>query len=186
MRVITGIAKGRKLKTSKGLDVRPTSDRAKESLFNVLGSRVVESRILDLFAGSGAIGIEALSRGANRAVFVDSSPSSCRLVEENLRNTGLTANAEILRHDTSGALRSLAGKGEKFDLIFLDPPYQKGFVAPTLEQAAGAGLLSEHGLIVVEHSRREPVPASVGQFHVSRQLVFGDTLLSIYRRSENL
>lgn len=182
MRVITGIAKGRKLKTSRGLDVRPTSDRAKESLFNVLGPRVIDSRILDIFAGSGAIGIEGLSRGARGAVFVDNSPSSCRLVEDNLRNTGLAANAEILRQDALRAISYLAAKGEKFDLIFLDPPYEKGLVVPTLEEAAGGGLLAEDGLLIAEHSRREPVPETTGPLRLYRQLTFGDTVISIYGR----
>ncbi|MBP2019261.1 16S rRNA (guanine(966)-N(2))-methyltransferase RsmD [Symbiobacterium terraclitae] len=181
MRVITGSAKGRPLKTLKGRDIRPTSDRVKGTLFNIIGPRVVDSRFLDLFAGSGAVGIEALSRGAERCVFVELQTAHLRLVEANLQATGLRDRAELLRRDARAALVDLGNRGRKFDLIFVDPPYGQGLVPEALAGIDAHGLLAEDGWVICEHHGKDPVPAAAGGLHKFREVVIGETVLSIFR-----
>lgn len=180
MRVIAGSARGRPLKTVKGLAVRPTTDRVKESLFNVLQSRVPDSSFLDLFAGSGAVGIEALSRGARRAVFVDRAGAHLQVVADNLDRTGLSGQAELLRLDAVQALPVLARRGDRFDLVFLDPPYGQDLVPRTLAALAEQPLVEPGGLVVCEHHRKDPVPARAGTLVRFRELEFGETVLSFY------
>lgn len=181
MRVITGIAKGRPLKTVKGREVRPTADRVKESLFNVIGGRVVDAVFLDLFAGSGAVGIEALSRGARSCVFVELMTPHLKVVEENLANTQLKERAELLRRDARAAVADLGQRQRRFDLIFVDPPYGQELVPVCLELIAEHGLLAEDGWIICEHYKKDPVPDLAGGLTKFRELVFGETVLSIYR-----
>ena len=181
MRVITGSAKGRPLKTVKGRDVRPTGDRVKGSLFNVIGPRVVDADFLDLFAGSGAIGIEALSRGAHSCIFVELMTPHLRVVEANLKETGLMDRAELLRRDARAALLDFAGRGRRFDLIFVDPPYGKELVPAALELIGTHSLLNEDGWVICEHHHKDPIPDAAGGLVKFREIVFGETLLSIYR-----
>lgn len=181
MRVITGTAKGRSLKTVKGRDVRPTSDRVKESLFSVIGARVVDADFLDLFAGSGAVGIEALSRGCRSCVFVELVTRHLQVVAENLSATGLSERAELIRRDARAALADLANRGRQFDLIFIDPPYGQGLVPLALEAIAEHGLLREDGWAICEHHRKDPVPDAAGGLTKFRELLFGETVLSLYR-----
>lgn len=186
MRVITGSAKGRPLKTVKGRDVRPTADRVKESLFNVLGPRVPECDFLDLFAGSGAVGIEALSRGAKSATFVEVMTPHLKVVEENLAATGLLDRAQLLRRDARAAAADLGRRGLSFDLIFVDPPYGQGLVGEALEAIAAQGLLRADGWVVCEHHHKDAVPTNVpvagyaGGLARFRELIFGETVLSLY------
>lgn len=186
MRVITGTAKGRPLKTVKGRDIRPTADRVKESLFNVLSQRVVDCEFLDLFAGSGAVGIEALSRGARRCVFVDLMTPHLKVVEENLKATGLTERAELLRRDARAAVADLGHRGVRFDLIFVDPPYGQGLVAQSMEEIVRHRLLKDGGWVVCEHHRKDPIPdelpglSEAGGLTGFRELIFGETVLSLY------
>lgn len=151
MRVIAGSAKRLKLKTLDGQDTRPTTDRIKETLFNMISHGLSDSTFLDLFAGSGGIGIEALSRGAKKAVFVEKNPRAMAYIKENLVFTKLNDRAETMQMDVISALARLAGQ-EKFDYIFMDPPYEKGYEKSVLEYLAGAELLSEDGIIIVEAS----------------------------------
>lgn len=189
MRVIAGTAKGRPLKSVPGREIRPTSDRVRESLFNVLTARVPGAAFLDLFAGSGAVGIEALSRGAASCVLVELVTSHLRIIEENLRTAGLSAGAEVIRRDARSAVHDLARRGRRFDLIFIDPPYGKGLVDEALQAIAAAGLLAPGGWIICEHHRKDLVPAVVpgvgaaGSSHKFRELIFGDTVLSFYEES---
>ena len=148
MRVITGSARGRKLKTPPKDDVRPTADSVKEAVFNILRDDIEGRRVLDLFAGTGQMGIEALSRGAQEAVFVDSALSSLKLVKENLDLCGF--RAQVVRSDAVSYLKGLAGRGGKFDVIFIDPPYDSGLYAPVLETINLVDILSEGGIITVE------------------------------------
>ncbi|HWI53959.1 MAG TPA: 16S rRNA (guanine(966)-N(2))-methyltransferase RsmD [Symbiobacteriaceae bacterium] len=186
MRVITGIAKGRPLATVKGRDIRPTADRVKESLFNVLGTRVIDAEFLDLFAGSGAVGIEALSRGARRCVFVELMTSHLKVVEENLAKTGLAAGAELLRRDARSAAADLGRRGRKFDLIFVDPPYGQGLVNEALEAIATNQLLNPGGWVACEHYKKDVVltdvagPGQAGGLTRFRELVFGEIVISLY------
>ncbi|MDY3917831.1 MAG: 16S rRNA (guanine(966)-N(2))-methyltransferase RsmD [Candidatus Limivivens sp.] len=151
MRVIAGKARSLPLKTIPGMDTRPTTDRIKETLFNMLQSELCEARFLDLFAGSGAIGIEALSRGAKEAVFVESSRRAADCIRQNLAFTRLASQATVLNTDAESALKSLEGKGS-FDLIFMDPPYNHLLEKQVLEYLAHSSLADEHTLIVVEAS----------------------------------
>lgn len=181
LRVITGSAKGRPLKSVKGREVRPTADRVKESLFNVIGGRVVEANFLDLFAGSGAVGIEALSRGANSCVFVELMSPHLKVVAENLANTHLEGRAELLRRDARAAVADLSRRQRKFDLIFVDPPYGQELVPACLELIATHGLLAADGWVITEQHHKDPVPDSAGGLTKFRELLFGETVLSIYR-----
>jgi 16S rRNA (guanine966-N2)-methyltransferase len=181
LRVITGSAKGRPLKTVKGREVRPTADRVKESLFNVIGPRAVEATFLDLFAGSGAVGIEALSRGATSAVFVDLQTAHLKVVEENLRSTGLFERAELIRRDARAAITDLGRRGRRFDLIFIDPPYGQDLCPQALAGVVEHRLLAEDGWAICEHHKKDPMPESVGDLVRFRELGFGETAISFYR-----
>ncbi len=177
MRIIGGEDAGRRLKSFHGRHIRPTSDRVREAVFSVLGERVKGARVLDLFAGTGALGLEALSRGAREAVFVDSSPSSISLVRENIERMGRIGQARILRRPAHLALRrDLQGS---FDLIFIDPPYRmsmkylQGIYLSILE----GSLLEPGGMIVVEGSlSREVLPQIGGMAHLARK-IYGDTVV---------
>lgn len=153
MRIITGTARGARLKTPRGLATRPTADRIKESLFNILGRRVQGRRVLDLFAGTGNLGLEALSRGAAEAVFVDRATAP--LIRENAVHTHLLDRARIEQADVFTALNRLRGEDAPFDLVFCDPPYGKGLWQRTLQALDHLPLLSPEALIVVEHGATE-------------------------------
>jgi 16S rRNA (guanine966-N2)-methyltransferase len=187
LRVITGSAKGRPLKTVKGQDIRPTADRVKESVFNVLGPQIPDSEFLDLFAGSGGVGIEALSRGAAFCVFVDLQTHHLKVVEENLNATGLRAQAELLRRDARAAVADLGARKRRFDFIFVDPPYGQELVPAALAAIAAHGLLKEGGWVLCEHHGKDSVPRAVpgtgeaGGLDKFRELVFGETVISLYK-----
>lgn len=151
MRVIAGTAKRIQLKTIEGLDTRPTTDRIKETLFNMISEYLADSRFLDLFSGSGAIGIEALSRGAKLAAFVEQNPKAVMCIRENLKTTKLEAKANVFATDVISALRRMEGK-EKFDYIFMDPPYDHLLEKQVLEYLQNSELMSEDALIIVEAS----------------------------------
>ena len=151
MRVIAGTAKRIQLKTIEGLDTRPTTDRIKETLFNMISEYLADSRFLDLFSGSGAIGIEALSRGAKFAAFVEQNPKAVTCIRENLKATKLEAKANVFATDVISALRRMEGK-EKFDYIFMDPPYDHLLEIQVLEYLHNSDLMSEDALIIVEAS----------------------------------
>lgn len=179
MRIITGSKRGKKLTALEGEQVRPTTDRVKESLFNILQFGIEGRRFLDLFAGSGQIGLEALSRGATQAVFVDSSRDSVRVAEQNVKATGFEASARVVQADFAAFL---AGNREKFDVAFLDPPYRAGF----LERALS--LTAEHmnpgGIIVCEHPRDEELPDRAGDFSKCKSYRYGKIVLTSYRRAD--
>ncbi len=178
MRVISGTSKGRKLSTPKRSSLRPTSDRVKESLFDILGTKVEAKIVLDLFAGTGNLGIEALSRAAKKAVFVEKNREAVRLVEKNLSLCKMQDRSEVLLKGADDAISSLKRRRESFDLIFMDPPYEKGLVERTLNQLAQARIFHEDSLLVVEHHHREPLPHLSVQWRLVRQRRIGDTVLS--------
>ena len=157
MQVVAGSARRIQLKTLPGDRTRPTSNRIKETLFNILQPLVQGTRFLDLFAGSGAIGIEALSRGARKAVFVENSREACAVIKENLAKTRLGEAAEVMLSDASAALRRLSAKGEPFDIVFMDPPYDGGFERPILAQLASSPIVTQETLIIVEARARTQV-----------------------------
>ena len=174
IRVIAGAAKGRRLRTPKGLDTRPTGARVKKTLFDILAHAVPGSRFLDAFAGSGAIGLEALSRGAARVVFVDEGAGAIEVVKENLRALEGRGEAQVFRQDARIALAALADSGVRFDVVYLDPPYASELYEPLLEQIGGMGLLERDGVAVVEHFHKRQLPETIGHLFRTRQVRVGD------------
>ncbi|MGI6567123.1 MAG: 16S rRNA (guanine(966)-N(2))-methyltransferase RsmD [Firmicutes bacterium] len=186
MRVIAGAAKGRRLDSVKGLKTRPTSDRVKESLFSILGERVAMGRFLDLYAGSGAVGIEALSRGAPAAVFVDHSRAAVQVIRRNLERTGLAELAEVYQTNVERAVSILAKRRLDFACIFLDPPYSSGRAAGTLAAIDQSSLAGPDTLVIVEHGRQEEVPERVGSLRLCRVQAYGDTKISFLLRQDSI
>ena len=190
MRIITGTAKGTKLKAPKGLDVRPTADRVKESVFNILsnlkmtdGHPILGAKVLDLFAGTGNLGLEALSRGADQVLFVDNSLTSLAAVKDNIASTKLSAHAELLKGDSVKLIDRFEQAGRKFTLVFIDPPYNQGLINRVLSKLDSGSILEGGGLIVVEHSKHEPVTGPFCNLSLLRSERYGETLVSILVRS---
>ena len=185
MRIIAGKFRSRQLKSLKGLALRPTSDMLRETLFNILGPRVAGSRFLDLFAGTGALGIEAISRGAISAVFVENHPAAVRLIRENLASLEINAEARIIASAVAPALAKLQSEhAAAFDFIFLDPPYanEKDYEA-TLRALENSSLIAESTIVIAERHKSFELPASLGQFEQVRILRQGDAALAFYRPS---
>lgn len=180
MRVITGIARGKRLVTSEGVEVRPTPERVKEALFSAIQFDIEGREILDLFAGSGQIGIEALSRGAKRAVFVDQNPVSIDHINTNLKNTGLENNAKVIRGDYNAVL---LGMTDTFDYVFLDPPYNSGFLQKALKTVQKN--LKLHGIIICEHPKEQVLPQELDDFKIKKCYRHGKVCLTVYERKEN-
>lgn len=178
MRVITGSARGRRLNQPKDRRVRPTTDMVKEAMFNIVQFQVPEARVLDLFAGTGQLGIEALSRGAAEAVFVDSAQESLGLVRENLKLTGLGDRAQVLRTDALGYLKS----GEQFDLVFLDPPYDTNLLENAISLALGFDILRENGIMLCESRLDKPLPEPERAGYAKREYQYGKIKLTVYRK----
>jgi len=177
VRVIGGELRGRKLASIRGREIRPTADRVREALFNILGSRTVDAHVLDLFAGTGALGIEALSRGAKLAVFVEHAAPALQVIQKNILSCRLASRAKVVRLDVRHNLSSLLSYRRIFDLIFIDPPYRRDMIGTTLVQLAQSDLPSADGLIVVEHDPAEivdPPPA----FDIIDQRRYGQTQLT--------
>lgn len=178
MKVIGGRAKGKKIYLPKGGRLRATSDRIKESLFNILP--LVEGKsFLDLYAGTGNIGIEAVSRGAIKTVFIEEHPLMINAITRNLERCGFSAGCEILRIKVESGIRILAKKKEQFDIIFADPPYMKDCVEQTLHILSGVSLISEGGIVVIEHSFRE-TSRETDTIILTDQRKYGDTMLSFF------
>lgn len=181
MRVISGQAKGHPLKSVPGSSTRPTTDKVKESLFSMIGPYFDDERVLDLFAGTGGLGIEALSRGAGHAVFIDSNSQSIEIIRRNLESTRLEVRAEVYRNDARRALKQLERVGKPFDLIFLDPPYIMKDCDEILAELASRGLVEEGAVAVVEHHPEVEYREEFDGFYRKRYAVYGDIALSIYR-----
>lgn len=180
MRIIGGRSKGRRLKVPKGRALRPTAARVKEALFDILPHDLSGRKVLDLFAGTGGLSWEALSRGAEEALLVDSSREAERAMRENASRLGLSSRCRIWTMPVERALRRLAEKGEVFDIVFVDPPYEKGAVARVLAKLGSAGLLSAGGVVVVEHSAREPAGERHGSLVLADRRRYGGTVLSFF------
>lgn len=182
MRVITGSARGRRLKELEGMETRPTTDRVKEGMFSALQFDIEGRRILDLFAGTGQLGIECLSRGAASAVFVDRRADAVKLIKENLKVTELQDRASVVAGDSMEYLKSLR---EKFDIILLDPPYAAGLLETAIAHIARFDILAPHGIIVAEHPVEKVLPALEPPYRVHRAYRYGKIGLTIYHRSGN-
>ncbi len=180
LRVIAGAHKGRRLKTPAWDGLRPTADRVRETLFNVLGTRVDQARVLDGYAGTGALGIEALSRGAAAVTFVDDDPRAQTLVVENLGRCGIENGYAIIRASVARGIETLRAAGQVFDLILLDPPYDLDPARVLNGAEALEALMAPDALLVLEHGRRQPVPAEAGRLRLGRDLTSGDSALAFY------
>ena len=169
MRVIAGKVRRMNLETPRGNDTRPTTDRIKETLFNILQPYLADCSFLDLFSGSGGIGIEALSRGANKAVFVDNARDAIRFIEGNLEHTRLTEQAEVLPMDALQALKNLEKRGQFFDVVFLDPPYDKGLEEPILRYLEGSSIIDTDTLIILETAKNYSLDYMMDiHYHIER------------------
>lgn len=183
MRVISGNKKGHILKRPKNSNIRPTQDRVKESLFNILGYIPGTSQVLDLFSGSGSIGIEFLSRGAKECHFIDNSKESIRTIKKNLTCTKLTSKAFVYKVDAFMAMKKFSKKGIKFDYIFVDPPYFKGFEDSILEELCNTKIIKENGIIIIEHSKKNILKDSVNYLIKNDSRNYGDKCLTFYKKS---
>ncbi len=179
MRVIAGKARGVSLKTPDGLDTRPTIDRVKEALFSILHFELPGKRVLDLFGGTGQLGIEAISRGAKYAVFVDSSEKSCKLINENLKRCKMEGEGRIVRADY---LQFLDTCREKFDIVLLDPPYAEIFLENSLKKLSEIDILQSGGIIVAERPVGKEIPLTLPGFTKSKDYKYGKILLTLYRK----
>ena len=188
MRVITGEYKGRRLASVKGAHIRYSADRVKKSLFSILRDVVPGARFLDLYAGSGNIGIEAISRGAESVTFVDLNSACVKTISANLERCGLSPSPPqimLLKMGMARAMEYFRRHKMQFDIIFLDPPYHLGLVGKSLQQISACGILSTDGEVIAEHDVREDVPEQAGALIMTRQKRYGTTILSFYAPAEN-
>lgn len=179
MRVISGTARGRRLKELPGMDTRPTTDKVKESLFNIVQFDIEGRRVLDLFGGTGQLGIEALSRGAVGCTFVDQSRQAAAIIKENLQTTGFADKARVQQGD---AMAFLTGCREKFDLIFLDPPYHTQLLENCIFAVGKFDILAEHGIMVCESADSAQLPELVAPYEKGREYRYGKIKLTVYHR----
>ena len=180
MRVIAGSQKGRRLMASRGDGLRPTSDRVKEALFSILGSRTDGARVLDLYAGTGAIGIEALSRGAQVATFVEPDAASLKALRANLDRCNLAPQALVHACTVESFLRRQQSSESTYDIIFADPPYHDGSAPALLPSLDQAGIMTTDSIVILEHFSKVTVPSEVGRLVRLRQYRYGDTTLSVF------
>ncbi len=181
MRVISGKVRGLKLNTPKNEDVRPTTDRVKESLFNMISPYIMDSNVLDLFAGTGSLGIECLSRGAQKCVFVDVSKESISIIKSNITRARVENESIVLNLDFKDAISKLKAQKNKFDVIFMDPPYYKNMFIDALEKIDNADLLEEEGIIVIEHDSKENLPEKIERLEKNKVKKYGNTTLTFYK-----
>jgi 16S rRNA (guanine(966)-N(2))-methyltransferase RsmD len=182
-RVIAGARKGFRLATHKSPFVRPTTDRTKQVIFNVLNPAIAGSLVLDIFSGSGGLGIEALSRGARAAVFVESDRNVCKVLTQNLVKTGFIEQSELLTLDAAAALNLLEKRGAAFDVIFADPPYESSLAQETLANVADRRLLKSAGWFALEHSARQHMVEQAGPLTLITRKHHGDTAISFYQHA---
>jgi len=184
-RIIGGAGKGRRLKAAAGEATRPTGARVRQSLFDILAPIVPGCRFLDAFAGTGGVGLEALSRGAAKVVLVDRSASAVEAAQANARALAAAGGeAQVFRQDARAAVGALGDQGQRFDVVFLDPPYDSDLYEPLLAHLGQEGsALAEGGLVVAEHFHKRPLPETIGALERTRQKRVGDHCLSFYRRA---
>ncbi|WNR46602.1 16S rRNA (guanine(966)-N(2))-methyltransferase RsmD [Paenibacillus roseipurpureus] len=182
MRVISGTAKGRSLKAVPGTSTRPTTDKVKEAIFSMIGPYFDGGQVLDLFAGTGGLGIEALSRGMDKAIFIDIEKKSIDTIQHNVQVAGLKDQVEIYRTDATRALKVLAKRAEQFQLVFLDPPYRMKGIAELISTMEEQALVDEQAVVVVEHDAKDVLDETIGGFLKQRRADYGDTAVTIYKR----
>jgi len=183
MKITGGRSRGKTLVSLKGLEIRPTSSKVREAVFNILGHDMTGIKVLDLFAGTGILGIEALSRGAEAAVFMDKSDKAIKVIIKNLALCGYDDISRVLKRDLTvrSAFESLAAKGD-FDLVFIDPPYRKGIIPPVLMMLSDCGILSGRAFVVTESSKNDPLPERSGKLLLSDTRIYGETRIDIFRK----
>ena len=182
MRIIGGEYKSRIIGMPMGVDMRPTQDKVREAVFNIISGRIEGANVLDLYAGSGAYGIEALSRGAEFAVFVDNNPKCVKAIRDNIENLGIGGQAwAIVRADAVKALKSLGASYGRFDLVFLDPPYHEGMARNSLRNILEYDILAPNNCIILEHYKKDSIDAMEGLLRVDERR-YGDTVISIFKR----
>ncbi len=178
LRIIAGQLKGRRLRTVPGLRTRPTADRTREAIFNILGTAVHHVHLLDLFAGTGAFGLEALSRGAASAFFVEADREAIKVLRSNIHACGLARSSGVLRWNAARNLNCLRSREPKFQLIFMDPPYGRGLVMPALSHLHAADCVASGARLVIEHGADDPLPDLAPPYHLQDQRRYGKTLVS--------
>ena len=177
-RIISGGLKGKRLRPVSGRTIRPTGDRQREAIFNILGATVREAKVLDLYAGTGALGIEALSRGAQRATFIDNNSNALDVLEQNIRWCRVETKSKRLRWNILKDLMCLPPLRLTYTLVFMDPPYGKGYIRPTLHNLVQSGCMEKGAVLVVEHDAAEVIPRKKGSYALSDQRRYGKTLVS--------
>jgi len=180
VRVISGTVKGRNLKAVPGMNTRPTTDKVKEAIFSMIGPYFDGGLVLDLFAGAGGLGIEAMSRGIEQGIFIDIERASVDIIRQNLQSTGLIEQSEVYRNSAEQALKVLQRRELKFDLIFVDPPYRMKKMDELLVNIEARQLLVEGAIVVVEHDSRTQYAEQIGGFNCIRKAEYGETTVSIY------
>ncbi|MCP4668497.1 MAG: 16S rRNA (guanine(966)-N(2))-methyltransferase RsmD [Deltaproteobacteria bacterium] len=181
MRITGGQAKGRLLAPLKGMHIRPTADQIRETIFNIIGQDLRGLKVLDLFAGTGSLGLEALSRGAQHVIFIDKSRQALNLIRRNLAICGFENSGSVLRRDLCrGIPWDNPLMKDAMDLVFLDPPYGKKAIPPLIEELSSKDVLSSGSLVVAESAKKEKLPVSLGEFHMVDTRVYGDTRISLY------
>ncbi len=180
MRIVAGKNKGNVLKSPKDLSVRPTSEKVREALFDILGTSIRETCFLDLFAGTGAVGIEALSRGAREVIFIEKELKCIKIIKGNLEKTGNSQNAAVYKIDFLSGLKLLARKNYLLDYAFLDPPYNRGLVNISLLEISKLAILRPNGLIIAQHYKKEKVMENLNNLKLFKQKRYGECYLSFY------
>ena len=180
LRVIGGELKGRRLRAPSGPGVRPTGDRVREALFDILGTKISEAAFLDVYAGTGAVGVEALSRGARSATFIEKDHDTVRLLRENLDHAGVTAATRVVTRDLAAAIGALEADGARFDIVFLDPPYEGGELDRALRLLGTSSLLAENARVVAEHDARTP-QRGTPRLEAVRTASYGRAALTFFR-----
>jgi 16S rRNA (guanine966-N2)-methyltransferase len=185
VRVIAGTAKGRILKAVPGMGTRPTTDKVKEAIFSIIGPFFDGGIGLDLFAGTGGLGIEAISRGMDRVIFIDMERTSIQVIEDNIATIGFNEQSEVYRNEAQRALKVLAKRGLKFDLVFIDPPYLMKQADKILLQMQQMELIQDQAVVLVEHEAGHAYADEIGQFHVRKRANYGETAITIYHYLDN-
>lgn len=191
MRISAGHLKGKKInfkkaqKTAAKQDtLRPTSSKVRESVFNIIGSLIVDAKFIDLYAGTGAVGIEALSRGASTVFFVEADRKRTEQIEKMLKDCGYSSKADIIKGEASAFITKAVKEGLKFDIIFLDPPYHSGELERILPQLSGGEMLNDEGIVIAEHLSKKKLPDEIGNFVQKKAYKYGDTMLTLYRKKQ--
>ncbi len=182
MRIIAGSAKGKSIKCRKGIETRPTMDRVKESLFSILIPYIVDSRVLDLFSGTGNIALEAISRGAKKAVMIEKDKEALRVIIENVNNLGFEDKCRAYKNDAERAVEILGKKREKFDIIFMDPPYIEEVCTKVIKAVKKAEILEENGIIICEHHKYEDMAEEVAGYKKIDERTYGKKVLTFYSK----